>query len=367
MKILYITNEINLNSGWAVVNYYTISKALEMGHEVTVILNKNSKNIEIKGVNIYTILQSESDSFLKMFNVYRDVSLIKKYLNIHSFDIIHILVESFLPLLLYINHPNTIMTIHGSYSIRPFKNIDTAYFYRRALKKVTKIVSVSDYTAKRFSLNNTCAIPIHVVPLGVNYYNFSQCKPSLSEKEKAFVFVGHIKLRKGLIYALQAIKILTENYPETKLYVIGSGSGKYVEMCHKYVVDNDLNNNVIFMSQVSNEILTQVYHKCIGNILPSINESDYFEGFGLIHLEANACGIPTIGSHDCGNESAIIDGKTGYLCNQKDVQCLAERMKNILEIFEKNQFLTLSEFCIEHAKNNDWMLYFIKLNQIYAE
>jgi glycosyltransferase involved in cell wall biosynthesis len=245
--------------------------------------------------------------------------------------------------------------------------MDTAYFYRRALKKVSKIVSVSDYTAKRFLLSNTCVTPIRAVPLGVNCYSFSQFKPKLSKKEKAFVFVGHIKPRKGLIYAIQAIKILTRDYPEIKLYVIGSGSGKYVEMCHKYVVDNDLDKNVIFMGLVSDEILKQVYHKCIGNILPSINESDYFEGFGLIHLEANACGIPTIGSHDCGNESAIIDGKTGYLCNQKDVRCLAEKMKYIIQIFEKNQFLALSESCIKHAKNNDWKYYFMQLYQIYDE
>jgi len=64
--------------------------------------------------------------------------------------------------------------------------------------------------------------------------------------------------------------------------------------------------------------------------LPSINIGGRFEGFGLVYLEAGAAGLPVIGTLGCGAEEAIVDGETGFLVPQYDVEALAGAIIRLL-------------------------------------
>ena len=55
-----------------------------------------------------------------------------------------------------------------------------------------------------------------------------------------------------------------------------------------------------------------------------------FDGFGLVHLEANACGAPVIGTFDSGAEEPVIPGENGLLVKQRDVAATAEAMDRLL-------------------------------------
>lgn len=57
----------------------------------------------------------------------------------------------------------------------------------------------------------------------------------------------------------------------------------------------------------------------------------YFEGFGLVFLEANAHGIPVIGSRDSGCAEAIDEGKSGYVVDAFDQKMIVERMHWVLD------------------------------------
>ena len=110
--------------------------------------------------------------------------------------------------------------------------------------------------------------------------------------------------------------------------------------------------------QLSDDELIDLYSKAMCNVLTSINAGEHFEGFGLIHLEANACGIPSLGSRNSGNESAILDGKTGYLCEQKNVNDIKEKMELIISDFDNDDFDKWKQNCITHAIGNSWEKYF---------
>ena len=82
---------------------------------------------------------------------------------------------------------------------------------------------------------------------------------------------------------------------------------------------------------ISTGQLVKKYQKAKINILPSQNENGHFEGFGLIHLEANACGTLSIGCRDSGNEDAIKNGY-GFLIPQKNHKELSSKIKEILRL-----------------------------------
>jgi glycosyltransferase involved in cell wall biosynthesis len=196
----------------------------------------------------------------------------------------------------------------------------------------------------------------------------SQEKTENKSKEEAFCFVGEIKPRKGLLYAIKAIEKLKDTYPDIRLYVLGKEQfGEYSNACRNYVSEKNLKDNVIFIGYIPNDKKKQYYHRCIANVLPSVNENNYFEGFGLIHLEANAAGIPSIGSKNCGNESAIRDGINGFLCAQKDVDTLYDRMRYILSIKDREEYHRFCERCKEYAQKNDWKNYIPKVLEIYQK
>ena len=362
MNIVYICNEVNLKSGWGVVNYHTIINSLAFFNEVTVITLKKANNISISNsgnLRVLPILHSMSDSIYKLGSVIIDKVKIKKNLNIDNIDIVHILVEPLIPLVDIFKGSKKIFSIVGTYSDFPFRVGLNRFLYKKSLKNVDKIVSISEYTAQRF--NNVYGQDLSIITLGVDVNNFNHIGLSL-EKERSFVFLGHIKPRKGLIYALEAFKNIMSKDDTVLLYIIADVStGKYAEACFNYIEKNKMKKQVIFLGKLNNNELIKIFNKSICNILPSVNDRYSFEGFGLIHLEANACGIPSIGSLDCGNESAIIDGKTGFLCKQRDVSSIQKSMENILEDFDNNNFKVWQKECIQHAEKNDWKSYYNRL------
>lgn len=363
MKIVYVCNEVNLQHGWGVLSYSTIVEATNSFSEVIVLTLVDANNIdlsEFKSLEVHPILTSMNDRFYKIGLTFIDKIKIKQYLDIESIDIVHILVEPLLPLVSVFKNSKKVFGIVGTYADYPFRMGINQYLYMRSLKYVDEVVSISEYTKDR--VNEFYNKNITVIPLGVDYKRFQP--RSFNTKEKAFVFVGHIKPRKGLIYALKAFKDIMINDNDIKFYIVGAKTeGPYADKCLKYIEDENLSKQVILVGKVSDDELVNLYQKSIANILTSINEDNHFEGFGLIHLEANACGTPSIGSKGCGNESAIVDGVTGYLCQQKNITEIKKKMELIIQDFNNNSFAVWETNCLAYAKVNDWSTYFKNLKE----
>jgi glycosyltransferase involved in cell wall biosynthesis len=265
-----------------------------------------------------------------------------------------------------LNHQNILFNLVGTYSVSIFKDSKFSYFYEKALKKVKTILSISQYTADIFLQKTGFSAKVEVVTLGVDLKIFNSSSEQKIAKEMAFTFVGHLKERKGALFAIEAIKKLTYQYPELKLYIIGSTDSSYAQICKDKAQSLGLQNNVYFLGPKSQNEVAEYFKKSLANVLPSVNAKDgSFEGFGLIHLEANACSTLTIGSKNCGNESAIIDQKTGFLSEQQNAQDLAQNMKKIIQIHQNNEYENYARLCHQHAVKNSWGCYFSKVCQFY--
>jgi glycosyltransferase involved in cell wall biosynthesis len=170
-------------------------------------------------------------------------------------------------------------------------------FVPGTFKRADRIIAISDSTKK--DIEKFLKLPaekISVVLNGVsNFYH-----PSiLAEKETAlrkfglgekkfFLFVGTLEPRKNLSFLIKSLaKILTEN-PDYKLVLAGKRGWQYEDILEE-IKQNNLEKSVIETGYISDEEKRGLYSSALAFCYPS-----KFEGFGLVVVEAFACGCPVI-------------------------------------------------------------------------
>jgi D-inositol-3-phosphate glycosyltransferase len=150
--------------------------------------------------------------------------------------------------------------------------------------------------------------------------------------ERLFLFVGRLEPLKGVDVILRALARLTAGgrHPEVRLLVLGadsgSGTGGEQARLRRLAVDLGLADRVEFLGSVPQREVATYYAAADACLMPS-----YSESFGLVGLEAQACGTPVIASNVGGLASVVRDGVTGYLVDGHDPADYAERMRLVLE------------------------------------
>jgi D-inositol-3-phosphate glycosyltransferase len=150
--------------------------------------------------------------------------------------------------------------------------------------------------------------------------------------ERFFVFVGRLERLKGVDVILRAMALLTRGgrHPEARLLVLGEDSGTSGESekgrLENLTLDLGLGDQVEFLGSVPQSRLPAYYAGAEACLMPSFSES-----FGLVGLEAQACGTAIVVSHQAGLAPVVRDGVTGFLVDGPDPEAYADRMLRLLE------------------------------------
>ncbi|MDP2946750.1 MAG: glycosyltransferase family 4 protein [Nanoarchaeota archaeon] len=316
-KLLIITKTLLTNDGQGRYSLDLI-KRLKNNYRLVVFSFDKAENRE------------DGVSYHKLNNVFFSWSFLK---NLKTADLVHCFSDypyCLLPFWPYFLFKKPIfITAHGTYGVEPLDKVKSSFLLKRAYKKAKKIICISKFTEKqilkRIQLKNTV-----VINNGVDYDKFQKENiRQIKGDEKIVLSVGALKPRKGYHVSISAITEVKKKYPKIKYYIVGGKPPDiYLEMVKKYGIEN----NVVFFENISDEKLTDLYYQSDVFLLPSITENDNdFEGFGLVYLEAGACGKPVIGAFGSGAEDAIIDGETGILVPQNDIQKTAEVILKLLD------------------------------------
>ncbi|MEW6186888.1 MAG: glycosyltransferase [Thermodesulfobacteriota bacterium] len=167
---------------------------------------------------------------------------------------------------------------------------------------------------------------IGIAPCGVNLDTFRPLdKASARMKldlaaEKILLFIGRIDPLKGVDRLLRAMPLLSP-LKDLRLIIIGGdeNSREEVDKLKQLVRELKIDHLVIFKGMVKQEQLPDYYNAADVCLVPS-----YYESFGLVALEALACGTPVIAT-DVGDLSHIIlQGKNGYIVPDNTPEKLAE-------------------------------------------
>ena len=165
--------------------------------------------------------------------------------------------------------------------------------------------------------------------------------------------MGASKPRKGLLIALEGFYEFCKLNKNFQFRIVGFFDKKnsYNRKVLEFISQHNL--PVEFIGTVSHEELATQFAQCTAHVLPSVTEKFNFEGFGLVHLEANICGSLTIGSRGSANDEIIKDGYSGFLVNQHDSKQVADAMSRCVFMLSNDENKTALN-CIKWADKFSW-------------
>ena len=174
-------------------------------------------------------------------------------------------------------------------------------------------------------------------------------KFNLSGK-RVLLTVGTVSRRKGQTAVIEAMPEVLRQVPEACYLVVGreADSGEAARL----VARLGLGEGVILAGALGDAERAAAYDLAEFSILPSRNLPDEVEGFGIVVLEAGACGRTTIGTAETGVAEAIQDGVTGLLVPPDSPSAMAAAIVRLLQ--DQPLLTRLSGAARAHAATQTW-------------
>lgn len=180
--------------------------------------------------------------------------------------------------------------------------------------------------------------------------------------EPVLLFVGRIQPLKGVDVAVRALAALGRR--DAQLYVVGGASGSHgdteVLRVQALIAELGLTRQVHFVEAQAHHMLSTYYRAADAVWVPSRSES-----FGLVALEAAACGIPVIANAVGGLLSLVDHGRTGYLVADRDPEVFA---KYTAELLDNPALATaMGIAAADRGRRYTWSFAAARLRRVYTD
>ncbi|HEY8280330.1 MAG TPA: glycosyltransferase family 4 protein [Bdellovibrionota bacterium] len=227
--------------------------------------------------------------------------------------------------------------LEGTRTLRKWLRARLAFIKRAVFRRADFIFPVSTYTAEL--VRTQCgARPGQLVQIqnGVNLDRFYPAKTNFERKDfaaegqKIIFTLARLEAYKGVDIMLAALAKLAKKNLRCQ-YLIG-GTGPDRPRLERITRELGLDAQVRFLGKVPDSRLRDYYNLCDLFVLLSRIElqAPNVEGFGLVYLEAAACGKPSIAPNVGGPRDAVLDGKTGLHVNPEDPDAVAQALEKLL-------------------------------------
>jgi glycosyltransferase involved in cell wall biosynthesis len=350
LHIGILAPDLSRKHGWATYSLNLLGALQRAGVPMTVLAAHNSPDVD--GIDLHRVLPAlyprDSNFIPRLLAAYPQARAL-----LRGCDLVHALVEPYAPLAaLVAGSRPLVITGHGSYVRLPVeRRWPVGALYGWAFRRGT-LACVSHYTAKAAE-DALPGVKTVVINNGVEVERFSNIPsrapsplrregsltPPLYEvergaggedigtegesggKDKTVLAVGAVKARKGMLELVRAMAAARDRMPNVQCIIIGSlnAEPEYAARVEAAIRELKLENTVHLLGHVPENDLLAWYAAADVFCVPSMNDGWKFEGYGLVHLEASAAGLPVIGTRDCGAEDAIDDGVTGLLVTQTHI------------------------------------------------
>jgi starch synthase len=213
----------------------------------------------------------------------------------------------------------------------------------RELERADMIVVQSKFCKESMVLNGIPAEKVIVSPMGVDASIF---KPRTEVPAKPrFISVGAISLRKGHQYLFPAFEIVKRRLPEAELICVGHDKQDFRKVRPKWAGTYTQHRSL------THPKLAELLRSCTAFVFPSQEE-----GIARAQVEALACGLPVVGTHEGGATTLVENGVEGFIVRGRDPAHIAEAMIRLAEDRELNRRMGEAAYQ-KGAVRNTWQDY----------
>ncbi|MBW4468158.1 MAG: glycosyltransferase [Pegethrix bostrychoides GSE-TBD4-15B] len=211
---------------------------------------------------------------------------------------------------------------------------------RLALQQADQIWTVSRYSRDRSAASNQLDLSkIQLLPCAIDGDAFTPAakSPALLEQyglrdAKVLMTVARLwsgDIYKGVDVTLRALPQILQSFPEVKYLVVGRGDDQ--PRLAELAAELGIADRVVFAGFVATADLLEHYRLADAYVMPSQ------EGFGIVYLEAMACGIPVLSGDADGSADPLRDGELGWRVPHRDPEAVAQACLEMLQAIAQRQ------------------------------
>jgi phosphatidylinositol alpha-1,6-mannosyltransferase len=254
-----------------------------------------------------------------------------------------------------------ILFAHGIEVWRPIKNWERMFLMRGC----QQIWAVSHYTAKQIEevhkipqsfirVLNNCIDPFFVAPKAfikpehlLDRYDLSRDQPVLLTLTR----LSSTEAYKGYNHVIECLPELIKEYPNIRYLIAGKADDIEKERLEILIAKKQLQDHVLLIGFIPENELSSIFRLADIFIMPSKKE-----GFGIVFIEAAACGCKIIaGNHD-GSPDALLNGKLGMLIDPDNTPEMISSIANGLEKPRSDQYaIATQSLCIANFNFNNYI------------
>jgi D-inositol-3-phosphate glycosyltransferase len=247
---------------------------------------------------------------------------------------------------------------------------------KQVLRRADRVIvaTIAEMTQLRF-LYKADQNKLVIIPPGVDVSHFypipsdeAKMYVGLKPEDRMVLFVGRIEPLKGVDTLIQAMSCvqLKEERPVHLAIIGGDPAASPQEMSaemarlQKLCDDLSVGQTVVFLGKRDQDKLPYYYSAAELLVMPS-----HYESFGMVALEAMACGTPVIASEVGGLAYLVRDGETGFTIPDQEPEALCEKISWLLS--DHQLHATMSQRAVEYAQDYAWEKISEQIVDVYQE
>ena len=292
-------------------------------------------------------------------------------IHLHGFG--HLFID-FAALICAVTKKPYILTLHGfphtpqraGGIVKLLYNVYLLTVGRLTLTKADKVTAISSSIKKEAVAYGADESRIVVIPNGLNLSKYQSIEHStefrrrfeINLNDRLVVAVGILHERKGFQYLIKAVSLIKKQYENIKLVLIG-GDGGYRGELKELTKQLQVEDEVAFTGFLDSKMKLMAMSEAEIFAIPSL-----VEPFGLVALEAMACGRPIVAARVGGLAEVLEEGKTNLMMEPGNAEALADVIVRLIN--NKELRLRLSRNAREEVKKYDWKTIGQKYLKVYS-
>jgi len=230
----------------------------------------------------------------------------------------------------------------------PISHLHYYLSYRQLGEYASLLIAYTQYLAERLIEIGMPPEKIRVHYVGISVQDLSLEIPNAA-RPKNVLFVGRFVEKKGLAHLVSAFRLVAQQVPGTKLFLVGDGPLR-AEL-ERRVDELGLGDRVHFVGRVPHSSLRDWYGQTVVFTHPSVTTAaGETEGLPFSILEAQAAGLPVVATRHAGIPEGVVHERTGLLVREGSVEEIAQALLLLLRDDDRRDVMAREAVAFMHER-----------------